>query len=425
MAAAFVVQYTGDVAPLSLLRWGRKNCSELFLSAEKKVLSGVWKAVPQVREWVVRNRLRGNLRSWGIDAEKIEFLDDVEKYRCDALDVLALEPPSAPRAPTVSEVATGSVGAAFLFDPSRKLLSIGGEPARVFEDSKGNAWFQAKPIVVFLEYGETNVHQTLERLDPEDVESLDSLQTKNPKIFGQITQNFSHNELKTLYINEPGVYDLILGSQKEEARSFKRWVTHEVLPALRRAEQPIVDVAAAVEKAVSEALDRRHGVLEISGSRGASKTQQELLLRIGTKVNDSTLREIAAEGGPLHVSSFLIERGVEPELVRRVTPTFAREANRRKLVEHDAGREGPIWIAWSQGDWRLYYTEADRDVLQEVWEDPLTQQNIATLRGNTQSRRARGAPERRRSGPYNRPLLRSSSGAVVTQSDIQRFFGAS
>ena len=35
-------------------------------------------------------------------------------------------------------------------------------------------------------------------------------------------------------VNEPGLYSLILSSRKPEAKRFKRWVTHEVLPAIRR-----------------------------------------------------------------------------------------------------------------------------------------------------------------------------------------------
>ena len=35
-------------------------------------------------------------------------------------------------------------------------------------------------------------------------------------------------------VNEPGFYRLILKSRKPEAKAFKRWVTHEVLPAIRR-----------------------------------------------------------------------------------------------------------------------------------------------------------------------------------------------
>ncbi len=35
-------------------------------------------------------------------------------------------------------------------------------------------------------------------------------------------------------INEPGLYSLIIRSRKPEARQFKRWITHEVLPNIRK-----------------------------------------------------------------------------------------------------------------------------------------------------------------------------------------------
>lgn len=35
-------------------------------------------------------------------------------------------------------------------------------------------------------------------------------------------------------VNEPGLYTLVLGSRKPEAKAFKRWITHEVIPAIRR-----------------------------------------------------------------------------------------------------------------------------------------------------------------------------------------------
>ncbi len=39
---------------------------------------------------------------------------------------------------------------------------------------------------------------------------------------------------KTIFINESGLYSLILGSKKPEAKKFKHWVTSEVLPAIRQ-----------------------------------------------------------------------------------------------------------------------------------------------------------------------------------------------
>ena len=41
----------------------------------------------------------------------------------------------------------------------------------------------------------------------------------------------------TIYINESGLYSLILRSNKEEAKQFKKWITKEVLPSIRKTGQ--------------------------------------------------------------------------------------------------------------------------------------------------------------------------------------------
>ena len=48
-------------------------------------------------------------------------------------------------------------------------------------------------------------------------------------------------------VNEPGLYTLILGSRKPEAKAFKRWVTHEVIPAIRKHGAYISPNAEAVQ----------------------------------------------------------------------------------------------------------------------------------------------------------------------------------
>lgn len=35
-------------------------------------------------------------------------------------------------------------------------------------------------------------------------------------------------------VNEPGLYSLVLGSRKPEAKAFKRWITHDVIPCIRK-----------------------------------------------------------------------------------------------------------------------------------------------------------------------------------------------
>jgi hypothetical protein len=167
---------------------------------------------------------------------------------------------------------------------------------------------------------------------------------------------------------------------------------------------------------------RRHGVLEIT--RSSHSRAEAQLLSLGTKVEgESTLQLVALEGGALHLSVFLDEKGVQADVVRRLLPTFSAEVKRRKLAQHTG--EGPLWIAWSQGAWRPLYTEADRPLISEVFEDPLTPQTLEALQASAQPARAlppvadgRG---RSRVGPYGR-LLRGTSGEVTRQA-LERFFG--
>lgn len=80
-------------------------------------------------------------------------------------------------------------------------------------------WFVGKDIAETLEYqnGSRDINRHVDKLD-----------RKKEKIH-------DGNQLKeTILINESGLYSLIFSSKMEKAKEFKRWVTHEVLPAIRR-----------------------------------------------------------------------------------------------------------------------------------------------------------------------------------------------
>lgn len=90
---------------------------------------------------------------------------------------------------------------------------------RVQVDDAGQPWFNAIDVCSILEFG--NSRQAIEsHVDAEDVQKLDTLTAG-----GRQRQN---------HVNESGLYALILGSTKDAAKRFKRWVTGEVLPAIRR-----------------------------------------------------------------------------------------------------------------------------------------------------------------------------------------------
>lgn len=80
----------------------------------------------------------------------------------------------------------------------------------------GQPWFVAKDVCNILDIDTSQTR----RLD-EDEKGLYSIQTP-----GGLQE--------MVCVNEPGLYNLILGSRKPEAKKFKRWVTHEVIPSIRR-----------------------------------------------------------------------------------------------------------------------------------------------------------------------------------------------
>ena len=47
-------------------------------------------------------------------------------------------------------------------------------------------------------------------------------------------KNLTHNEKNSIYISEEGLYDLIFGSSKKEAKAFKKFVTHTIFPSIRK-----------------------------------------------------------------------------------------------------------------------------------------------------------------------------------------------
>lgn len=89
-----------------------------------------------------------------------------------------------------------------------RTVSIGGEP-----------WFVAKDVCDVLELA--NSRDATSKLDSDDVGITDTIDS-----LGRVQQ--------TTIINEPGLYSLVMVSRKPEAKAFKRWITHEVIPAIRK-----------------------------------------------------------------------------------------------------------------------------------------------------------------------------------------------
>lgn len=91
-------------------------------------------------------------------------------------------------------------------------------PLRTVEKD-GELWWVLKDVCAALSI--IDHVTTAKRLEPDEVGQTHVIDSKG------------RNQL-TYIVNEPGLYSVILRSDKPEAKDFKRWVTHEVLPAIRQ-----------------------------------------------------------------------------------------------------------------------------------------------------------------------------------------------
>ena len=94
-----------------------------------------------------------------------------------------------------------------------------GNLVRMKTDENEQYWFAGIDVCNILGYADS--HQKIKSLD-EDEYRLDRIVDSQGKL------------KETLTVNEFGLYSLILTSTKPEAKEFKRWITHEVLPAIRK-----------------------------------------------------------------------------------------------------------------------------------------------------------------------------------------------
>lgn len=88
---------------------------------------------------------------------------------------------------------------------------------RVIEQD-GEPWFVAADVCRALELEDTG--RATARLDEDELTRI------------KIVSGGQGREV--IAVNEPGLYSLVLGSRKPEAKAFKRWITHEVIPSIRR-----------------------------------------------------------------------------------------------------------------------------------------------------------------------------------------------
>ena len=146
-------------------------------------------------------------------------------------------------------------------------------------------WFVAVDVCKALEIA--NARQAVSRLDEDE------------RLSTVISNDSAVGRSNTNLINESGLYGLILGSRKPEAKAFKRWITHDVIPAIRKTgsysvpqAEPSLELPAVIEIRRKRQLSSQAPILRVtaeaftmieilSASSGLSLTQaaSELIIK--------------------------------------------------------------------------------------------------------------------------------------------------
>ncbi|WP_235827178.1 BRO-N domain-containing protein [Actinomyces culturomici] len=157
----------------------------------------------------------------------------------------------------------------------------GDSPVRVHIDDEGEPWFVASDVAKILGY----------RAAPEMTRSLD----EDEKGYAEVRTPGGIQKMSI--ISEAGLYQAIFGSRGRKTSDFKRWVTHEVLPSIRRTgsysfgRAPASSSSMSGEQLMAAALVEANRVLE--EARGQVTEAEERAAAAA-----QTVRAIEAADGP-------------------------------------------------------------------------------------------------------------------------------
>lgn len=182
---------------------------------------------------------------------------------------------------------------------------------RTLTDENGDPWFVAKDVCDIL--GLENSRKATADLD------LDEKNTVT------ISDGIPGNPNKTI-ISEPGLYKLIMRSRKPEAKEFQRWVTHEVLPTIRK-----------------------HGAYMTQQTLDKALTSPDFLIQLATKLKEEQEKVKALEPKAKALDAFT---DVEDRLLIRdaakVLSNSGTPISEKRLREWMANND---WIYKHNGSW--------------------------------------------------------------------------
>ncbi|WP_052535255.1 phage antirepressor KilAC domain-containing protein [Mycobacteroides abscessus] len=140
-------------------------------------------------------------------------------------------------------------------------FSYGAQPVRV-EVIDGEPWFIAVDVCGVLDIKQP--HRSLAALDSDEK--------------GRHTMTTPGGDQLFSVVSESGLYSLILRSRKPEAKLFKRWITHEVLPTIRKTGGAYIQPGSQAEVDLADpdtALDKLIEIAHVAKAERAKRIEAE------------------------------------------------------------------------------------------------------------------------------------------------------
>ena len=187
-------------------------------------------------------------------------------------------------------------------------------------ERNGEVWFVAKDVCDVLEIQNSN--DTVAKELDADEKGIEKIYTPGG------AQNMT-------IINEPGLYALVLRSNKPEAKSFSRWVRHEVLPSIRKTGTYSVNADKVIVP--SGVMESAKLIFEVAGIK-----DNQLALALDN-VHKSYTGRSALEAGQITLTA--------PSKTQLLTPTeignhFGLKAHRVNEILAGAGYQHKINGKW-------------------------------------------------------------------------------
>lgn len=199
----------------------------------------------------------------------------------------------------------------------------------------GEPWFVAADVCKALEIG--NPTDVMRRLD-DDERTLVSIEGAS-------------NTLPVNVINEPGLYAVVLGSRKPEAKAFKRWITHEVIPIIRKTGGYVANDDLFVETYFGDADESMKSAFRATLERVRRLNEEKKALNETVAVQSQQIAEMR----PKVTYYDVILNSPDAITMSVIAKDYGKSAKwlNKKLNE--------LGVQFKQGDiWLLYAEHADK-----------------------------------------------------------------